>query len=282
MVLDTQGTAPQPTLKLNDGRIAPQLGLGVWRTAPEETAGIVRFALQAGYRSVDTAAVYRNEIGVGEGVRTSGLPREEVFVTTKLWNDHQGYDRALDAFDKSLGRLGLDYVDLYLIHWPTPQRDLYVDTWRALVSLQQEGRARSIGVSNFKPEHLERIVGETGVTPAVNQVELHPRHQQAALRAADEALGVVTQSWSPLGQGGVLNDPTITAIADKYGRTPAQVVIRWHLDQGLMTIPKSANPARISENLAVFDFALDGDDLTRIATMDAPGGRIGPDPADFN
>ncbi|BBE74017.1 aldo/keto reductase [Oharaeibacter diazotrophicus] len=268
----------RPTITLSDGRRIPQVGLGVWQTPDDGAVEAVRAALAAGYRHVDTAAIYSNERGVGEGLRASGVPREDVFVTTKLWNDDQGYDQALRAFDASLGRLGLDYVDLYLIHWPAPRRDLYVDSWRALIRLREEGRARSIGVSNFTADHLRRIVAETGVPPVLNQIELHPRFQQGALRAAGAKLGVATESWSPLGQGRLLADPAITAIAAKHGRTPAQVIVRWHVESGLIVIPKSVNPARIAENFDVFGFALDADDRAAIAGLDDPDGRIGPDP----
>lgn len=268
-------------LTLNDGRMIPQVGLGVWRTPADDAAVVVRTALEAGYRAVDTAAIYGNEAGVGEGVRASGLPRDEVFVTTKLWNESQGYDRALRAFDKSVERLGLDHVDLYLIHWPCPQQGLYLESWKALIRLREEGRARSIGVSNFAPEHLERIISETGVVPAVNQIELHPRFQQASLRAANAAAGVLTESWSPLGQGQILEDPIIAGLAAKHGVTPAQVVIRWHVQLGLIVIPKSVTPARIVQNLDVFGFALDTNDMAAMASLDTENGRIGPDPASF-
>lgn len=267
----------QPTLALNDGRKAPQLGLGVWQVPDDEAATIVATAVEAGYRSVDTAAIYDNEAGVGAGLAAS----PDVFLTTKLWNDSQGFDRALRAFDKSLQRLGRDSVDLYLIHWPAPSQDLYLDSWKALIRLREEGRAKSIGVSNFNVEHLERIIGETGVVPAVNQVELHPRFQQRTLRAYHQAQGIVTESWSPLGQGKLLENPTIAALAAKHGKTSAQVIIRWHLDSGLMVIPKSANPARIAQNIDVFDFRLDAEDLAAIAALDDPSGRIGPDPLKF-
>lgn len=268
----------QPTITLSDGRRIPQVGLGVWQTPDDVAVEAVRAALRTGYRHVDTAAIYGNERGVGEGLRASGVPREEVFVTTKLWNDDQGHDQALRAFDASLDRLGLDYVDLYLIHWPAPRRDRYVDSWRALIRLREEGRARSIGVSNFTADHLQRIVAETGVPPVLNQIELHPRFQQRALRAAGAKLGVATESWSPLGQGRLLADPAILAIADKHGRTPAQVIVRWHVESGLIVIPKSVNPARIAENFDVFGFSLDEDDHAAIAGLDAADGRIGPDP----
>jgi len=274
-------TAPQPLVTLNDGRQMPQLGLGVWQSPREATAQAVRVALEAGYRSVDTAAIYRNEAEVGEGVRASGLDRAEVFVTTKLWNDDQGFDPAMRALEASLKRLKMDYVDLYLIHWPAPGQDRYLEAWKALARLREEGRARSIGVSNFAAPHLERIVGETGQTPAVNQIELHPRFQQAELRAVHQRLGVATESWSPLGQGGLLADPVVAGIAAKHGKTPAQAIIRWHLDLGLIVIPKSVTPARIAQNFDVFDFKLDGQDLADMAALDDPDGRIGPNPLLF-
>ena len=273
----------QTHLTFNDGRSIPQVGLGVWQTPNDDAAQVVKTALDAGYRHVDTAAAYRNEKGVGEGVRASGLGRDEVFITTKLWNDNQGYDETLVAAEKSLGRLGLDYLDLYLIHWPAPRKDRYVETWKAFVRLKAEGRVRSIGVSNFGAEHLDRIIGETGVAPVINQVELHPRFQQKALREANAKRGVLTQSWSPLGQGQLLADPVIGGIAARHGKTPAQVIIRWHIDSGLVVIPKSVTPARIVQNFDVFDFQLEAEDRAAIAALDATDGRIGPDPltADF-
>lgn len=270
----------QPLITFNDGASLPQLGLGVWQVPDDEAAAIVQAAVEAGYRHVDTAAVYGNEAGVGAGLARAGAGAE-VAVTTKLWNESQGYDRALRAFEKSLQRLGRDSVDLYLIHWPCPSQDLYVESWKALVRLKEEGRVRSIGVSNFNPDHLRRIVDETGVTPAVNQVELHPRFQQADLRAAHAELGILTECWSPLGQGRLLQDPAIGKIAAKHGKTPAQAIIRWHLDSGFLVIPKSANPERVRQNFQVFDFALDAEDMAAIAALDDANGRIGPDPAKF-
>jgi 2,5-diketo-D-gluconate reductase A len=281
MLSSDDRAAPQTTITLNDGRVMPQLGLGVWQSPREVTALAVRSALAAGYRSVDTAAIYRNEAEVGEGVRASGLDRAELFITTKLWNEDQGYDSALRANEASLQRLGMDYVDLYLIHWPAPGQGRYLETWKALIRLRDEGRARSIGVSNFAVEHLERIVGETGVVPAVNQVELHPRFQQADLRAAHERLGLATESWSPLGQGALLADPEVARIAARHGKTPAQAIIRWHLDLGLIAIPKSVTPARIEQNFHVFDFKLDAQDLAAMAALDDRHGRIGPNPVAF-
>ncbi|MES2340207.1 MAG: aldo/keto reductase [Pseudomonadota bacterium] len=271
----------QTFLTLNDGRLMPQVGLGVWQSPAETTADTVATALAAGYLAIDTAAAYRNEPGVGEGVKRSGVARDKLFVTTKLWNENQGYDAALAAFDKSLSRLGMDYVDLYLIHWPAPTQNLYLESWKALIRLREEGRAKSIGVSNFAIPHLERIIGETGVTPAANQIELHPRWQQAELRAFHASKGIATTSWSPLGQGRLLDDPVIGQIAAKHGKTPAQVIIRWHVDLGLTVIPKSVTPARIVANFQVFDFALDAEDLKAIAGLQAADGRIGPDPNAF-
>lgn len=271
-------TQQHPTLSLHDGRSIPQLGLGVWQTPADATAQAVKAALATGYRHVDTAAIYGNEAGVGEGLRASGVPREDVFITTKLWNAEQGFDTTLRAFDASLQLLGLQQLDLYLIHWPCPARGLYVDTWRAFVRLQSEGRVRSIGVSNFEPEHIDRLVQETGVKPVLNQIELHPRFQQRALRDYHAAHGIATQAWSPLGQGQLLSDPAITALAAKHGKTPAQVIVRWHIERGHVVIPKSVNPGHIAENAGVFDFALDADDMAAIARLDQADGRIGPNP----
>jgi len=270
---------PHPTLALNDGRSIPQLGLGVWRTPADETAQAVKAALGAGYRHVDTAAIYGNEAGVGEGLRASGVPRGDVFITTKLWNAEQGLDTTLRAFDASMKLLGLEQLDLYLIHWPCPALGLYVDTWRAFVRLQAEGRVRSIGVSNFEPEHLDRLVQETGVKPVLNQIELHPRFQQHALRNYHAAHGIATQAWSPLGQGQLLADPSIVAIAKKHGKTPAQVSVRWHIEMGHVVIPKSVNAGRIAENADVFGFSLDADDMAAVAKLDDSEGRIGPHPS---
>ncbi|GEO98916.1 aldo/keto reductase [Methylobacterium haplocladii] len=269
-------------IALNDGNGIPQLGFGVYQLPDAETPAIVGSALEAGYRSIDTAAIYGNEAGVGRALRETAIPRETIFVTTKLWNDRQGYDTTLTAFDESLARLGLETVDLYLIHWPCPQKDSYVDTWRALARLKQEGRARSIGVSNFTAEHLERAIAETGVTPAVNQIELHPHFQQRALREVHGRLGIVTEAWSPLGQAKALNDPVLTEIARRHGRGPAQIVLRWHIENGHVAIPKSATPSRIAENVAVFDFSLTPEDRAAIDGLDRSSGRIGPDPASFS
>ncbi|CAL9551831.1 putative oxidoreductase_MSMEI_2347 [Actinosynnema sp. ALI-1.44] len=268
------------TITLNNGVTMPQLGFGVFQVSTEDTEAAVREALRTGYRSIDTAAIYGNEEPVGRAIEDH--PRDELFITTKLWNSDQGYDEALRAFDASLARLGLDRLDLYLIHWPAPARDRYVDSWRALGKLLADGRVRAIGVSNFQPAHVERVVDATGTVPAVNQVELHPRLQQAELRAFHAEHGIATEAWSPLAQGGdLLRDDVVTAVAAKHGRTPAQVVLRWHLQLGNVVIPKSVTPSRIAENFAVFDFELDQSDLDRIASLDR-GERIGPDPDRFN
>jgi 2,5-diketo-D-gluconate reductase A len=269
-----------PAVDLGDGVAIPQLGYGVWQVPADDTERAVGEALAAGYRHIDTAAAYQNEEGVARAIRSSGIPRQEIFVTTKLWNRDHGHDRAIQAFAKSMERLELDVLDLYLIHWPVPSRDLYVETWQALTELQADGRIRAIGVSNFNVEHLERLIEATGVTPAINQVELHPRLQQDELRAFHAEHGIVTEAWSPLGQGQLLDDPVIGEIAAKHGKTPAQVILRWHLQLGNVVIPKSVTPERIRQNIDVFDFALGEDDLQAIAGLDA-GGRIGPDPAEF-
>jgi 2,5-diketo-D-gluconate reductase A len=271
-----------PTLRLNTGLPIPQLGFGVYQIPPEDTEIAVTTALQAGYRLVDTAQGYQNEEGVGAAIARSDVPLEELFVTTKLTNSEQGYEKTLAAFDASMCKLGLDVLDLFLIHWPLPMFDQYVDTWRAFEQLQADGRIRSIGVSNFEIEHLQRLAAETGTVPAVNQVELHPQFPQAELRDYHAEHGIITESWGPLGQGkGLLDDPHITAIAEAKGRTPAQVVLRWHLQLGCVAIPKSVTPDRIRENLDVFDFDLDDADLAQISELDT-GQRLGPDPTTFN
>jgi 2,5-diketo-D-gluconate reductase A len=262
------------------GAEIPQLGFGVFQVPSRDTAAAVALALQTGYRHIDTAAAYRNEAPVGEAMRASGIDRGEIFLTTKCWNDDQGYESAKRAFAASLERLQLDYVDLYLIHWPVPAHDLYVDTWRAFIELQAEGLIRSIGVSNFEPAHLERVVAETGVTPAINQIELQPYFQQAPLRRLHAEMGIVTEAWSPLAQGRALGDPVITEIAQAHSRTAAQVVIRWHLQLGNVVIPKSVTPERIAENLDVFGFALSDGEMDAIGGLEA-GRREGPDPNIF-
>jgi diketogulonate reductase-like aldo/keto reductase len=271
-----------PPIILNNGIEMPQLGFGVWQVPDDDAERAVTTALAAGYRSIDTAAIYGNEEGTGKALAASGVPREELFITTKLWNADQGYDATLRAFDTSLAKLGLDHVDLYLIHWPLPSRDTYVDTYRALEKLYADKRVRAIGVSNFLPEHLERLIAETSVIPAVNQIELHPHLQQHAARAFHAEQGIATEAWSPLGQGkGLLEVPAIVAIAQKHGRTPAQVVLRWHVQLGTIVIPKSVTPSRIKENIEVFDFSLDDEDLAAISALNEDR-RIGPDPATFD
>ncbi|RRN78389.1 aldo/keto reductase [Pseudoxanthomonas sp. SGD-10] len=270
----------QPT---GEGMGIPQLGYGVWQVEPDASAALVAHALRTGYRLIDTAEAYYNEEGVGEGIRASGVARDQVMVATKVWNTHHGYDQTLRAFDASLHRLGLDYVDLYLMHWPSRIRNAYVDTWRAMVRLREEGRARAIGVCNFAIPQLQRLIGETGVVPVLNQVELHPYFQQRALRRFHREAGIATQSWSPLGvwkdgPASPLDDQVVRALAAKHGRTPAQVVLRWHLDNGLLVVSKSARPARIEENFRIGDFALDEEDLARMAALDRADGRLGPDP----
>ncbi|MFJ7955660.1 aldo/keto reductase [Streptomyces sp. NPDC096319] len=274
-------TPSVPTVTLNNGVEIPQLGFGVFQVADDATTAAVTAALDAGYRSIDTAAVYGNEAGVGRALGSSGLAREDLFVTTKLWNADQGYDATLRAFDSSLAKLGLDYVDLYLIHWPTPARDLYRDSWRALERLAEEGRIRAAGVSNFQPEHLRRLMDGATLIPAVNQIELHPALQQAELRAFHDEHGIATEAWSPLAQGAVLDDPAIVAIAAAHGKSPAQVVIRWHLQLGNVVIPKSVTPARIRANIDVFDFVLTDEEMAAIAGLDRDL-RTGPHPDHLN
>ena len=266
-----------PGVRLNNGVEMPQLGFGVFQVPDDDAFPAVMTALECGYRSIDTASLYGNEAGVGRAVAVSGLPREKLFITTKLWNDDQGHDSALAAFDRSLTRLKLDYVDLYLIHWPVPARNRYVETWRALERLYADGRVRAIGVSNFQTSHLKRLLEETGSVPVVNQVELHPELQQPDLRRFDAEHHIVTEAWSPLGQGRALAHPVIRRIGAQQAKTPAQVVLRWHLQLGNVVIPKSVTPWRIRENLDVFDFELRIEDMAAIGELDT-GTRIGPDP----
>jgi 2,5-diketo-D-gluconate reductase A len=273
-------TTVLPALALHDGIEIPQLGFGVFQIPPEETQRAVEWALEAGYRHIDTAAAYRNEKAVGAALATSGLPREEYFVTTKLWNSQQGLDSTLAAFEASLERFGLDHVDLYLIHWPAPTEGRFLDTWRAFEQIHREEAARTIGVSNFRIEDLQLLERETEMRPTINQIELHPRLQQADLRAWHAEHGIATEAWSPLAQGELLDDETIAAVAASYGKTPAQIVLRWHLQLGNVVIPKSVRPERIRENIDLFDFELSDEAMAAIGGLDS-GSRIGPDPATF-
>ena len=273
-------TESVPVVTLRDGAKIPQMGFGVFQVPPEDTAAVVDKALATGYRHVDTAAAYENEAGVGQALHASGLDRGDVFITTKCFNDDHGYEQATRALRASLDRLEMDYVDLYLIHWPVPSQDRYVETWKAFIEAQEQGLVRSIGVSNFQPAHLERLVQETGVTPSINQVELHPRLGQPGLRRTHADLGVVTEAWSPLAQGEVLDDPVITSIAEAHERTPGQVVLRWHIQLGNVVIPKSVTPDRIQQNLHVFDFELSDEEMSEIESLDV-GERTGPDPDTF-
>ncbi len=271
-----------PTVRFNNGVEIPQLGFGVFQVPPDEVVEPVRTAIESGYRLIDTAAAYQNEEGVGKAIADSGVARDDLFITTKLWNADQGYDEAMRAFDTSLGKLGLDTVDLYLIHWPLPKRDRYVDTWKALEKIYADGRARAIGVSNFTERHLNRLFDETGVVPAVNQVELHPKLPQEELRAFHASHNVATEAWSPIGQGkGLLEDPTLTSIGEAHGKSAAQVVLRWHMQLGNVAIPKSVTPDRIQQNIEVFDFELSASEMGAITAL-GTGERVGPDPETFD
>ena len=270
-----------PTIRLNNGVEIPQFGFGVFQVPADETAQTVRAAFDAGYRHIDTAQMYGNEEGVGQALAESGLSRDEVFITTKLNNDGHSYDAAQQRLDESLKKLGTDHVDLYLIHWPRPQDDRYVETWKGFEKAAADGKARSIGVSNFTPQHLDRLAAETGTVPAVNQIELHPRFTQSKLRAYHAAHGIATEAWSPIGQGqGLLDDPTLAELATKYGKTAAQVVLRWHVQLNNIVFPKSMRPERMAENIDVFDFELSPDDEKAVSALDA-NDRLGPDPNKF-
>jgi len=270
-----------PTVTLNNGVEMPQLGFGVWQITPDERATqAVLTAFDAGYRAVDTARIYTNEGGVGAALEASDLARSDVFVTTKLWNNEQGYDSVLRAFDNSLAKLGTDYIDMYLVHWPVPFHNRYVETWRAFEKLYSDGRVRAIGVSNFEPNHLRTLLDSANVVPALNQIEFHPYLQQHELYSLHRELGIATESWSPLGQGTVLEDPVIGAIAQRLERTPAQVILRWQLQLGNIVVPKSATESRIRENIALFDFELSGDDMDALAAIHR-GERVGQHPNDF-
>ena len=266
-------------ITFNDGNSIPQLGYGVWQIEDNGAADAVGTALETGYRHIDTASIYGNEVGVGRGIAASPVPREDIFLTTKLWNSDQGFEKAIAALDASLERLGTDYVDLYLIHWAMPQQGTYLESWRALIELKKQGKVRSIGVSNFPQAQLREIIADTSVTPAIHQIELHPYFSQEELRKVHEELGIVTEAWSPLGQGGeLLNDPVIVEIAGKHGVSPAQVVLAWHLAKGIVAIPKSVTPARIAENFAAANVTLDTADIAAIDGLTRADGRIGPDP----
>ncbi|MER8503011.1 MULTISPECIES: aldo/keto reductase [unclassified Mesorhizobium] len=266
-------------IRLNDGSAIPQIGLGVWQVDPAITAKVVRWGIEAGYRLIDTAEGYQNEEGVGQAIRSAGVPRSELFITSKLRNGAHQRDAALRAFDGTMSKLGIEQIDLFLIHWPVPSQDRYVEAWKTLIELRQSGRIKSIGVSNFNQDHLERIIGETGVTPTVNQIELHPRFQQRDKREFHDRHNIRIESWSPLGSGRLLSDPTLESIARKHGKSVAQVIIRWHLQEGLIVIPKSIHQDRIAANFDVFDFELEAKDLELIRGMDSPDGRTGPNPA---
>ncbi|PPF65347.1 2,5-diketo-D-gluconic acid reductase [Clavibacter michiganensis] len=270
-----------PLVTLNDGNTIPQLGFGVFKVDPNKTSRIVRDAFEVGYRHIDTAKIYGNEEGVGHAIKTSGIDRDELFITTKLWNADQGYESGLEAFEKSLGRLQLDYVDLYLIHWPAPANDNYVDAWKALEKIRESGRAKSIGVSNFTVDHLTRLLGETDVVPAVNQIELHPEFQQREITAFGREHGIATEAWSPLAQGALLKEPNVQEIAEAHGKSLAQVILRWHIQQGNIIFPKSNNRERIEENFQIFDFELSDDEQASITALEKDG-RVGGHPDEVN
>lgn len=265
-------------IELNDGNSMPQLGFGLWQVPDQETEKAVLHAIKVGYRSIDTAQIYGNEAGVGSAIHQCEVPRKDLYITTKIWNSEHGYDSTLRSFEISMKKLNTEYLDLILIHWPAPKKNLYVDTWKALIQLKKEGRVKSIGVSNFNSDHIERIMNETSFIPAVNQIEVHPRFQRLDLRKFHEKHNIRTEAWSPLGQGQVLHDEVIKIIAAKHGKSPAQVILRWHLDQGLIAIPKSVTPSRIEENFSIFGFNLDEKDHLMIKELDDLEGRIGPDP----
>ncbi len=269
-----------PNVTLNSGQKIPQLGLGVYKLGQDIAEDLIKAAIDTGYRRIDTAAFYQNEVEVGAGVRNCGLAREEVFVTTKIWNDDQGYDRSLKAIDESLSRLNIDYIDMLLIHWPKPQQDLFVETWAAFQKAVESGKILGIGVSNFQPSHLEKLMAAGGTVPALNQIELHPGLQQAELRAFNATHGIATEAWSPLARGRFNEDPIVKRISESHNRSATQVIIRWHLHLGNLVIPKTATTSRLSENISVFDFELTQQDMADLATLEA-GLRTGPDPDEF-
>ncbi len=269
-----------PLIQLNNGQKIPQLGLGVYKLETAGAADLVSAAIETGYRRIDTAALYLNEAEVGEGIRQSSVPREEIYVTTKIWNDRQGFDSSLVAIDESLERLGIDYIDMLLIHWPAPGQDKFVETWEAFQTVVESGKVRGIGVSNFHPMHLHKLLAAGGTVPAINQVELHPALQQPELRAYNHSHGIATEAWSPLARGRFHNEEIIVKIADKHGKTPTQVILRWHIQLGNLVIPKTAHQARLLENISVFDFELEDHEMAAIATLDS-GFRTGPNPDEF-
>lgn len=270
-----------PLLKMNDGLFIPQLGFGVWNISDHDTKDAVKQAIKTGYRHIDTAKVYENEEGVGRGIAESGIERKNIFLTTKVANADQGYDKTMRAFDESAKRLRVNAIDLYLIHWPVPARDLFVETWKALIRLKQENRVRSIGVCNFRIVDLERLIKETGVAPAINQVELHPHFQQKQLRIFHEKNNILTEAWAPLGRGQFLDDPVLKKIAEEHHKTVAQIILRWHMEMGTIAIPKSQSPERMAENFAIFDFSLTAANHDAIASLDGPDGRLGPNPSEY-
>lgn len=272
-----------PQISLNDGNSIPQLGFGVWQVPDNEATPAVITALQSGYRLIDTAQGYDNEEGVGTALKEAGVARQDLFITSKLRNGAHAYDEAIKAFELSIKKLDLDYLDMFLIHWPVPEQDKYVDAWRALVELKNQGRIRSIGVSNFLPEYVDRIVDATGVLPVVNQIELHPKYQQRDVREYHSGRNIALECYSPLGSGAVLDDPVLGEIASKYGKSVPQIILRWELDQGLIVIPKSTHADRIKQNVDVFSFSLDDEDRRRIEALDDPqGGKTGSYPATMN
>jgi 2,5-diketo-D-gluconate reductase A len=269
-----------PLVTLNSGQQIPQLGLGVYKLGQDIAEDLIKAAIETGYRRIDTAAFYQNEVEVGAGVRNCGLDRDEIFVTTKIWNDDQGFDRSLKAIDESLARLNIDYIDMLLIHWPKPQQNLFVETWAAFQKAMESGKIRGIGVSNFQPNHLEALLASGGTVPALNQVELHPGLQQAEVRVFNAAHGIATEAWSPLARGRFNEDPIVKRISEAHDRSAAQVIIRWHLQLGNLVIPKTATASRLAENISVFDFELSAEDMQDMTTLDS-GLRTGPDPDEF-
>lgn len=269
-----------PSVTLNSGQQIPQLGLGVYKLGQDVAENLVKTAIETGYRRIDTAAFYQNEVEVGAGVRNCGLPRDEIFVTTKIWNDDQGFERSLTAIDESLAKLNIDYIDMLLIHWPKPDQDLFVETWAAFQEAMESGKILGIGVSNFQPPHLEKLLAAGGTVPALNQVELHPGLQQVEVRKFNADHGIATEAWSPLARGRFNDDPIVKRISSTHDRTATQVIIRWHLQLGNLVIPKTATPARLKENISVFDFELTNQDMADLAGLDA-GLRTGPNPDEF-